>query len=172
MKIIQPASYVIMSALFALLCTAAHADIGKIGGRAIGKIGSPVVPSNMPKSKGEKKDAQDEEGENETQENVEATPLLSITFNQRRINFGRLLDQAIVNQERENPGSNYEVISRVSSPKGGASNVNRLNQVYSRNLGTVIQRMNKIGITSDRIRSSTQYNTDNSPQEITVFRAE
>lgn len=163
--------YLLSLRLAAVVCVcfshSADAAIGKIGGRAIGNVGSPVVPSNAPKTKTEP-DGKDEAA-NGTVENTPRNPLLVITFNKKRINFGRVLGQSIIANEKENGGITYDVVSRVPSSSSNSGNQARLNQIYSRNLNTVLQEMQRIGISSDRIRTNTELKVDNSAQEIAVY---
>lgn len=147
----------------------ADATIGGIGGRSIGKVGSPVVPSNEPKTKVDKNGDGNPDGDDGTIENAPRNPLLVITFNKQRINFGRVLGQAVVANERENGNARYDVISRISNSSGNPDKQTRLNKVYSKNLNTVLQEMQRIGISQDRIKVNTEYKVDNSPQEIAVY---
>ncbi len=140
----------------------ANADIGKIGGPAIGKIGSPVTPSNLPKKN---------DGTGDKQEGglKEQQPLAVVTFNQQRINIAKIIDGPVGDHEKDARGSSYDVVTIISSNTNSPSRTARLNEIYARNTSLVLYELERMGIASTRVHSSTEYKSDNSPQEVIIY---
>lgn len=154
----------ILFAALAVFCAylplAAQADIGKIG--------SPVVPSNAPakgKEAADKTDAAAQEAKDAT---AERTPLLVIRFNQRHVYFQRALKQAVESAERAKPGAFYDVVSVV--PGGGSASQNqRINEDSVANLNAVVQELQSLGVQAERIHTSSQPGVGVTSQEIQLF---
>ena len=156
-----------LSMLVTICCfSVAHADIGKVGG-AIGKVGSPVVPSNAHKSpdKGELDNNPPNDESAAAVATVERTPILTIPFAQRRVNFERNLDETIIRNEKAAPGTNYDVIATIPS----ANQSVYLNDIYQSNLSAVVQEMQRVGVSPERIHSSTILKEGATGEEVSVY---
>jgi hypothetical protein len=152
--------------VFSLFVSEAYADIGAVG--------SPVVPSNLPKppKKGNPMNAPSTAPINasESPDSVqERTPILSIDFSQRHVYFDKEIRQAIESSESNQPGSTYEVISQVPSGSADKTKAERLNEDYGQNLNDVILKMQDAGVQPSRIHSSTQPADEVTSQQIQIF---
>ena len=154
----------IIFTIAAFTCASADADIGKIGG-VIGKVGSPVVASNAPKSTATSPAAKTATTKKEETDEEGPTPLMVIPFSQRRVNFERSLDQMVGSNEKIVPGASYNVISVIPS----ASPTTHQSEVYVENLNAVVLEMQNAGIAPERIHSSTVTKNDAAGQEIGIY---
>ncbi|MCE2926352.1 MAG: hypothetical protein LW823_01720 [Rickettsiales bacterium] len=94
-------------------------------------------------------------------------PLLLIRFNQEHVHFNRALRQAVANAENIKPGVVYRVVSVVPVNRKGAPSIPAAQT--KRNLTSVTSSMAQLGVSSDRIKTSSENSKSASSQEIKLF---
>ena len=161
---------ILATAFMVFIFDAAHADMGKIGGSAIGQIGSPVVPSNVPKSASNNKTANQStsDGSDNGRAGNGQSTILEIAFNQNRVNFQPALKEAILDTEKNFPGTMYQVASIVPTPAGNVSQATRLNNKYDENLSAVTLQIQALGVQSNRIQTTTVVSEDATSQVVMI----
>jgi len=162
--------FILLLTIIFSLSSGVHAGIGTVGG-SIGNVGSPVIPSNLPPPSKESPASPNEStaAPKVQKADKDHAPLLVITFSQKRVNFERTLIQAIVTNEKNFPGSGYDVVSAVPSINATTQQGGRLSDMFNSNLNAVVEQMMSTGLTADRIHTSTESNEGLTSQEISIF---
>jgi len=161
---------IVMLAASIGLAHPAGAALGSVGG-AIGKIGASNEAAK--KKKGESENAAGQPNDDTaTQENVASTPIVTIPFNRSHINFRQVLGNPVIQNERENPGAGYELVSSIPTVAANAKRQDRLNRIYNKNMNTVRDELIRLGVGAERIRVRTEYRMDDRPQEVGVFTSQ
>ncbi len=142
--------------------------IGKVGGGTIGKVGSPVVPSNMPKKAATNDDGNAHESTANSEE-AERSPVMTISFSQHRVNFDKMLAQAISANENDAPGGLYELESDIPTDNGGAAKASRASTTYVGNVAAVVERMGASGVGSERIHVTAVSKDELTNQEVNIY---
>jgi|GEM_PF-7082352 len=171
---------------------AAYAGIGEVGG--IGQTGalSPRTPEEQPEEDvgsedataplGRKKPAQakrkaaEEAVEEAPEEDSRAqptgqsrtVPLLTITYKQKPIYYEKFLKQVITKSEKTK-GTTYQLISYVPTAVTRIRDGARYTALFEENLRSIVQQIQALGVSADRIKTSTAYQDGIPTQEINIF---
>lgn len=150
------ACLILLSAMIVTLAGAAEAQIGKI---------------TIPPPKEEVKESPKESPNESPAVAVETKkiPVVTLTFNKRRVYFQRELRQALGNSESRGAGAGYEVVSKVKPGLTREKNL-RLNVSTESNLNDVVLEMQKLGVPGSRISVRSETDDTVNGQVIEIYR--
>jgi hypothetical protein len=145
------------------------ASVPSYGFAEIGKIGSPVVPSNSPKVSAKKDSSAKVAQKKEEEDNdIQNEDLAVIDFSRYHNNFTRKLRTAVEAKESTQVGVSYQVISTVPVRSGARTQMERVGQRYDANTNRVVRQLEDMGIPPERIIVRTEQNEDVSAQKIRI----